>query len=73
MDFLSLVRKVFSSSANNFFVVIFRYSAYMATFPEDEDEEENFTKYAMRNTLAGVCKLTGYGKTVRSSDSVCSV
>ena len=42
----------------------------MATFPEDEDEEENFAKYAMRNTLAGVCKLTGYGKTVRSSDSV---
>ncbi|XP_029201418.2 regulator of G-protein signaling protein-like isoform X1 [Acropora millepora] len=40
------------------------YSQYMATFPEDEDEEENFAKYAMRNTLAGVCKLTGYGKTI---------
>ncbi|XP_015751662.1 PREDICTED: uncharacterized protein LOC107331568 [Acropora digitifera] len=44
------------------------YSQYMATFPEDEDEEENFAKYAMRNTLAGVCKLTGYGKTSTARD-----
>lgn len=45
-----------------------RYAEYLATFPEDEGEGENFTKYAMRNTLAGVYKMAAHGKTVRSTD-----
>lgn len=45
-----------------------RYAEYLATFPEDEGEGENFTKYATRNTLAGVFKIAAHGKTVRSTD-----
>ena len=59
-------------SKYNFFVVIFRFSEYIATFPEDENEGESFASYAMRDTLAGVFKMTGHGKTVRFSDSECS-
>ncbi|XP_068697043.1 regulator of G-protein signaling protein-like [Montipora foliosa] len=39
------------------------YAEYLATFPEEENEGESFAKYAMRNTLAGVCKMTTHGKT----------
>ena len=47
-----------------------RYAEYLATFPEDEGEGEgeNFAKYAIRNTLAGVYKMAAHGKTVRSAD-----
>ena len=45
-----------------------RYAEYLATFPEDEGEGENFANYAMRNTLAGVYKMAAHGKTVRSAD-----
>jgi len=34
------------------------------TFPEDETERENFSKYATRNTLAGVYRMAAHGKTV---------
>ena len=43
-----------------------RYSDYVSTFPEDEGEQENFSRYATRNTLAGVCKIAAHGKTVSS-------
>lgn len=36
----------------------------MATFPDDEADRESSTKYAMRNTLAGVYKMAAHGKTV---------
>lgn len=39
------------------------YADFVETFPEDEVEEENLTKYAMRNTLAGVYKMAAHGKT----------
>ena len=42
-----------------------RYADYLATFPDEENEGENFGKYAMRNTLAGVYKMAAHGKTVR--------
>ncbi|KAJ7337078.1 regulator of G-protein signaling [Desmophyllum pertusum] len=44
------------------------YADYVATFPEEESERENFTKYAMRNTLAGVYKMAAHGKTVSPPD-----
>ena len=47
-----------------FFFFFIRYADYVATFPEDETERENFTRYAMRNTLAGVYKMAAHGKTV---------
>ena len=51
---------------NNVFV---RYTDYLATFPEDESEGENFAKYAMRSTLAGVYKMAAHGKTVRPENA----
>ena len=47
-------------------VSFIRYSEYVNTFPEDEGEQENFSRYATRNTLAGVCKIAAHGKTVSS-------
>lgn len=46
-----------------------RYSEYVNTFPEDESERENFSKYATRNTLAGVYRIAAHGKTVSTDDT----
>ena len=46
-----------------------RYSEYVDTFPEDESERENFSKYATRNTLAGVYRIAAHGKTVSLDDT----
>lgn len=53
-----------SEKKNSHGCAIIRYADFVATFPDDEADRESSTKYAMRNTLAGVYKMAAHGKTV---------